>query len=188
MVVNVNGMDKFGRAYMTQAMAIAHTLQLFNGNVEVKNRKERDARGFTAWALFNFQRYLCHTTYRLLSDSLNSALCYHFWDPPLIAHPPNFPLPMPPTNHEWYPQMWLKYSMNPTLIPTLFGVLFKATVDFRVILNDIGLRVFGSDVSEPKFSKEETMIFYSRLSEWYQSLPEPLTPKHIAFPQQFQLQ
>jgi hypothetical protein len=51
-------MDKIGWAYTMQAVTMAHALQLYNPAAEVKGRKQRAVRNFTAWALYCFQRYV----------------------------------------------------------------------------------------------------------------------------------
>jgi hypothetical protein len=57
-VYNVCALDKIGNVYGLQALAIAQDLRLFNGNAHVKSERVRNARNFTAWALFNMDRYV----------------------------------------------------------------------------------------------------------------------------------
>lgn len=70
MIYNVCGLDKIGRSYGAEAIAMADDLQLFNGSVEMKSGRERDARNFTAWAVYKFETYvLDHAAWTLLTVS-----------------------------------------------------------------------------------------------------------------------
>lgn len=63
---NMACMDRIRWTYTLQAVAIAYDLQLFDPAKRVKSKKLRNARDFTAWALFSYQRYGC---FKLLSSS-----------------------------------------------------------------------------------------------------------------------
>ena len=57
LVYNASGLDKIGAIYQAQGIAIAHELKLFDGSSHVRSERLRGARDFTAWALFNLERY-----------------------------------------------------------------------------------------------------------------------------------
>jgi hypothetical protein len=117
-----------------------------------------------------------------------SLHCYVCFEPPLIHTPPDIPLPDPSADPEWYGEMWIKYPMNQKLLPTYFGYLFKAKADFRVIMNDIALHYFGKSESTPKLNLQKVKGFHSRLRNWYDKLPEPLTARRIVLPSHLMLQ
>jgi hypothetical protein len=112
-------------------------------------------------------------------------IAYQFFEIPLVRQPPRFPLPDPIANSEWYSQTWIKYPLTHTLIPTHFPLLFKAQAEFRVIMNEICLESLGDS---PKLTSERAKGFFLRLTEWYDNLPEPLSPREIVLPEQFYLQ
>jgi len=75
------------------------------------------------------------------------------------------------------------------LYSTQFGSVFKAKADFRVILNELGLRLFpGQKSPADRLSDEEIAGFYSRFEGWYQELPESLSPHKAVLPAHLKLQ
>jgi hypothetical protein len=56
LVYNVNGHDKIGWTFTLRAVAIAHELALFHPSPDIKNKRLREGRDFTAWAIFSWQR------------------------------------------------------------------------------------------------------------------------------------
>ncbi|PHH86631.1 hypothetical protein CDD83_9949 [Cordyceps sp. RAO-2017] len=56
LVHNLDGLDEIGRAYGEHSVTLASALGLFGGAVEeVRSKRDRDGRAFTAWALFSFE-------------------------------------------------------------------------------------------------------------------------------------
>lgn len=82
----------------------------------------------------------------------------------------------------------MKYPLNQTIFPAHHGHLFKAKAELWSITNDIALQAFKYSGSRQRLSIEQILGFYSRLTAWYNNLPEPLTPKRIVLPDQFKLQ
>ena len=54
---NMCGLDKIGRAYSVQAIALAHALRLYDDVPAVRGESSRSADGrvFTAWMLYNYE-------------------------------------------------------------------------------------------------------------------------------------
>lgn len=78
--------------------------------------------------------------------------------------------------------------MGPKLFSTQFGHLFKAAAEIRVIMNDRCLQCFGKLAPSPRVTMEQALGFHTRLKDWYDNLPGPLTPERIVSPGQFMLQ
>ncbi|KAH8677830.1 hypothetical protein BX600DRAFT_138214 [Xylariales sp. PMI_506] len=178
-VHNMNCKDTIGWAYTKKAVDMALGMGLFNTETKVQSKRESDARDFTAWALFSFQ----------------SLHCSLLFEPTLIAEAPKVPLPDPATEPEWYGEVWLRYPSSHKPCPSLFGELFKARCEVRVIMNDIVARYFGrpgyiEDKAAPisdRSTINEVNFFHNRLCNWYQNLPESLSPKKIVLPSQLML-
>lgn len=51
-----SGSDKIGVAYTLQACSVAHRIGLFKAATTTQSARSRRARGYMAWALFNWQR------------------------------------------------------------------------------------------------------------------------------------
>ncbi|PVI01196.1 hypothetical protein DM02DRAFT_717996 [Periconia macrospinosa] len=162
------GLDKIGKVYRDQGVAMAHGLGLFSGNEHVAPQRLRDARNFTAWALFNFE----------------TLVSWEMFTAPSISSPPKTPLPNPLQDSKWYSEVWYKYPLNTSIFPMRFGSVFEATSRFRIILNDITkLRVEMGG----KYTAAQAHGFGSRLMAWYADMPPMLSPKNIVLPAHFML-
>jgi hypothetical protein len=53
----MNAIDAVGSTYTQLAVNMAHRMKLFGPNGTKQDTKKRNASVFTAWALFNWQRY-----------------------------------------------------------------------------------------------------------------------------------
>lgn len=63
---------------------------------------------------------------------------------------------------------------------------FKASSDFRLILNDMAWQAFGE--GRKGLSYAEGLHFQARLNAWYDSLPQQLSASMIVFPFHLELQ
>ncbi|KAK5658741.1 hypothetical protein OQA88_1550 [Cercophora sp. LCS_1] len=117
-------------------------------------------------------------------QSLN---CWYYFRPPLRRSPPEFPLPDPFENTEWYGETWVKYPLTSSRLPTYHPLLFKAKADLWAIINDYSLHAFGRTESHKPLPTSDVLWFYRRLLAWHDALPEPLTPRRIVFPHQIML-
>lgn len=70
LVYSHNGMDKIGEIYLSHAIHKAQQLHLFGDHAMIDNERMFHARVFTAWALFNWQWYVC-----LVTSVLDHVLC-----------------------------------------------------------------------------------------------------------------
>lgn len=110
---------------------------------------------------------------------------FSFMHPPLLRRPPDWDLPDPMVDAQWYGEIWLKYPLSYSLCPLYFGHSFRARCEFRIIMNEFCHTAY-SKVSE--VTLDEANAFYRRLRSWYNNLAEPLLPQTIVFPGQLQLQ
>lgn len=62
LVYSHNGMDKIGEIYLNHALNKARQMDLFGDHATVDNERVFHARVFSAWALFNWQWYVCLVT------------------------------------------------------------------------------------------------------------------------------
>ncbi|KAG6002751.1 hypothetical protein E4U54_000808 [Claviceps lovelessii] len=168
-VHNLSGLDEVGKPYQLHAIALACRMRLFHRtDIREADDRMRDGKAFTAWALYNW-------------DSLNA---FSFMAPPLLKKPPEWPLPDPSDDVDWYGEMWLKYPMTSALSPSHFAHVIKSRCRFRIIMNDF-CEVAYSDGRE--ISLETAQKLHARLRTWYDGLPGPLQPKNIVLPGHLQL-
>ncbi|KAM0250878.1 hypothetical protein ACHAQJ_008456 [Trichoderma viride] len=170
---NLCGLDTIGQAYRIQAIALAHQMRLFDGPVNgqsVNARIDRFEKGkaFAAWTLFSWE----------------TLISFSFMIAPLLKKPPNQLLPDPSQNAHWYGEVWLKYPLGRSLLPSHFGQVFKAKSQFRAIMNEFCQAAYseGSKVTLDKANE-----LHLKLRSWYDSLPTPLLPKTIVLPGHLQL-
>jgi hypothetical protein len=104
---------------------------------------------------------------------------------PLLRDPPDWHLPDPSEETEWYGEIWVKYPLSNRLLPSYFGQVFRVRSQFRVIMNDTCQAAYskGSGVTLGKANE-----FLARLKGWFDGLPGPLLPKSIVLPGHLQLQ
>jgi hypothetical protein len=174
-ISNSDSMDRVGRAYMTQAVGMAHDMQLFKAPSPEESKELQRVRTFTAWCLFAW-------------DSLQS---FYFFRQPFFPHPPEFPLPDPQADGSWYSEIRIQYPLNSEPVPVGFGAVFKATLEFRSIVHDISARFFTSPTTNTHLQDSDNIAdiseFCSRLQNWFNGLPAPLTEKNITFPSHIRL-
>ncbi|KAK3368671.1 hypothetical protein B0H63DRAFT_497828 [Podospora didyma] len=174
LVYSLNGADRLGQIYTSQAIAISKELGLFEkpADWESMSPKVRIVRTITAWGLYGYE----------------CEYVYHFLREPLLEMPPDLELPDVDNHPEWYSEVWLKYPLQQTLYPMHFGHSFKALCEFRAIMKDVSVGYyFGRPAPRPMPSLEIIVKLYSRLGAWYNKLPEPLTARKIVFPGQMKL-
>jgi hypothetical protein len=105
----------------------------------------------------------------------------------MISHP-TVPLPDPTQRLQWYGEVWVKYPKNPCIFPSNFGHFFKAKAEFLIILNEISLQCFRAVEPQGAMMGQNLSAFESRLENWYNGLPECLSPTNIALPAHLKLQ
>jgi hypothetical protein len=116
-----------------------------------------------------------------------SLSSYNYLQPPPLREPPQLPLPDPLEQPQWYAEMWVRYPLSQSPLPTHHGLLFKAKADFWAIVNDVSFLTLSHHRPPSKLPVNQTLEFYNRLRAWGQNLPEPLTPKKIVLPHQLKL-
>ncbi|KAJ4077892.1 hypothetical protein NW769_015238, partial [Fusarium oxysporum] len=90
-IYDCDTMDKIGRSYLLQAVAMAHDLKLFQSSSDkAMSKKTQRARAFTAWCLYAW-------------DAMHS---FHYRLPPLFDEAPEFPLPSVHEDPSWYPEIY----------------------------------------------------------------------------------
>ncbi|KAL2261349.1 hypothetical protein VTK26DRAFT_4346 [Humicola hyalothermophila] len=168
LIHNLNGSDKIGWRYTKRAIDMGNEIQLWSGPLGSHGPEMQSVRAYTAWGLFGWQ-------------CLNS---YHYLEPPLLTEAPKPPLPDPSAQPQWYGELWIKYPLTQSLVPTCHGHLFKAKADFWAIMNDFLLLRFPHHRSPTNLSLDQTFGFYNRLQAWLHNLPEPLSARKVVLPQQ----
>ena len=106
----------------------------------------------------------------------------------MIEKPPKASLPSPSATEFWSDDIWLEYPSSKTLMRQYLGITFKATCEFRVILNDMTARSHGKSNPGKSLTLQEALKFYHRFKAWYSALPEPLKAANIVYPVHLKLQ
>jgi hypothetical protein len=88
---------------------------------------------------------------------------------------------------QWYGELWIKYPLGQSRLPTYHGLVFKAQADFWTIITEFLLLTFSRPRSIARLSLAQIFGFYNRLQAWLHNLPEPLTPRKIVLPHQLKL-
>ncbi|KAF2652241.1 putative C6 transcription factor [Lophiostoma macrostomum CBS 122681] len=166
---NLSGLDEVGQAYRIQAIALANSMHLFSSSAfQGQSAKIRNGMAYAAWALFNWE----------------TLVGFSFMFAPLLSKQPDWDLPDPSKDSQWYGEVWVKYPMSNHLLPLHFGQVFRATSSFRIIMNEVCQAAYSGD---PGISLRQAREFLSRLKAWFGFLPECLTPKSIVLPGHLQL-
>ncbi|KAK3301063.1 uncharacterized protein B0H64DRAFT_382525 [Chaetomium fimeti] len=171
LIYNLNASDKIGWRFTLNAIEMADEIQLLGPPLERHSPEMQCARTYTAWGLFCWQ-------------NLGS---YHYLKPPPISKPPETPLPDPSERPQWYGELWVRYPLSQSRLPTYHGYLFKALSEFWTIMNEVSTLTFSRQGPSTKLSVDQIFRFYYRLRAWQHNLPEPLTPKKIVLPHQLKL-
>jgi hypothetical protein len=108
--------------------------------------------------------------------------------PPLLAEPPELPLPDAAQNPGWYGEFWLKYPLSETLIPVHFGHLFQTMSNLRLLINELGSDAFIGNKSTSVLEIAVIRKYLRRMEFWYNGIPEVLAVTDIKFPWELKLQ
>ncbi|KAF4470200.1 Zn(2)-C6 fungal-type DNA-binding domain [Fusarium albosuccineum] len=166
-ISNSDGMDKIGRMYMLQAVAMANDIGLFGSHAEIKGNKMRRARAFTAWGVMAW-------------DAMES---FYFHREPLLKRPPDGSPPDPAVDPAWYGEIWVRYPLNSFVSPTHLGSNTKALMDLRLLMHDMAHAYFGRSVSQERGpALAQVLGFRSRLDAWFSAFPAPLRYRQIMLP------
>jgi hypothetical protein len=116
--------------------------------------------------------------------------CYHLLMPPLIKDPPKISLPDPEKAPQWYGETWIQYPLSERIFSMSYGWHFKAKMELSLIMHSLSSRLFGDKVDSGLAAPlSQTVINYSaKLTAWYSSLSEGLSPTAIVYPFQLKLQ
>lgn len=112
---------------------------------------------------------------------------YHCFKAPLISDPPLSPLPDPSRYPDWYGELWVRYPLGPPRSPTYHGLVVKARADLLSICVEFASVAFRNPERREQLSVRQILGFYTRLTDWRDKLPEPLTPRKIVLPNQLKL-
>ncbi|KAF9701037.1 hypothetical protein EKO04_000295 [Ascochyta lentis] len=169
-ILNVNGLSTVGDFYISQAVVMAHNLRLFEPASVQSDSRLRRGREFTAWGLWLWQ----------------VAASYYYRRAPFIRDPPAFAAPDPDVDPDWYGELYVRYPLSPTVTPMYLGHVVKATIDLRLIVNDLSLLQFAQS-KEQELSSEQVLDFKTRLDGLMQQLPITLAPHRISLPCHFNI-
>ncbi|KAJ4257973.1 hypothetical protein NW762_008110 [Fusarium torreyae] len=159
-------MDKIGKSYMLQAVAMAHDTNLFKVDSRINSRKMQRARTFTAWCLYTW-------------DAMQS---FYLRQEPLIKEPPETPLPDIMADPSWFGEIWVRYPLSDTPVPTHFGHVVKATMDLRSLMHEVASALFKGKGLDENPSPETLNSFRSKLDNLFNQLPEVLSSKNLILP------
>lgn len=112
---------------------------------------------------------------------------YYYRRAPFVKDPPALEAPDPDVNPEWYGEVYIRYPLSPTITRMYLGHVMKATINLRVIMNDISLLQFTSTEST-ELSFDQVLKFKARLDALMQNLPATLAPSRILLPCHFNVQ
>ncbi|KAF4334289.1 nitrate assimilation regulatory nirA [Fusarium beomiforme] len=171
-IVNMFDMDPLSSAFLVQATDMAHELDLFEPTTYIKNKKLKNSYDITAWSLFHWQCTLSH----------------QFMTVPLLKSPPQSAIPDPDRDPSWFGEIWLKFPSSSVLIPLRTGLVFKAKSDFSVVLNKCMLEIEDApDDYVYQNGAIKIIDVIKKLEDWYNGLPEPLSPANIVSPSQLKV-
>jgi hypothetical protein len=168
-IYNNCGLDKLGDVYGLQGFALAHEMELMDGNTHILSRRLRDAYNYAAWGLFN----------------MDSLFAWQFLRKPVFSYPPRVHLPDPAVQSEWYGEFWMRYPQDQQLTTSHWGFFFKALSEFNIIVNAACSMTFGETLS---MTSAQARTSGKRLAVWYRNLPSCLDPTNMVLPSHFLLQ
>ncbi|KAH6663569.1 hypothetical protein F5X68DRAFT_218053 [Plectosphaerella plurivora] len=172
LLLNISGMDKVGRMYGRQITGIARELGLFGYLTHIEDPRLLQAHQFMAWSLF----------------CLQGIVDFAFRSKPTYMKPPKCTLPDAAQDPGWYGEIWIQYHDSDMLTPLHCGALFSARVGLVSVLHELMVKLDWRDPLNVG-RDHATLVIDAlwKLKDWYQRLPEPLTPRKIATPGQLKL-
>lgn len=118
---------------------------------------------------------------------LTHVQTYYYRRTPFLKNPPAVPAPNPDLDPEWYGEIYVRYPLSPTITRMHLGHVMKATINLRIIMNEIALAQFSS--YEPiQLSPNQVLGFKRRLEDLMQKIPAALMPSKIMLPCHFNVQ
>ncbi|KAF5566611.1 cupin domain-containing protein [Fusarium napiforme] len=159
-----NGMDQVGALYLTRALEMSKSLDLFGSTTHPGDPELDKARVFTAWVLYSWQ----------------ALFNFSFFRAPPITKPPVLLRPDANLSPEWYGEVWMQYPHTPTRNRLHVGHKLQAEVQLRHIMNELGIMMFG-DSPQP-LTIDQIVGIKKKLDIWKDRLPECLRPKNLVFP------
>src|SRR4051812_14356848 len=107
---------------------------------------------------------------------------------PLIKTPPEMPFPDPKTDPHFHDEMWVRYPMAKSIVPTHYADTITARRWLSDIKNDIIYQIRNRLESEGPPSLSTILHFKVRLANWFENLPPALQSRNIVFPAQLEVQ
>ncbi|KEY72890.1 hypothetical protein S7711_06721 [Stachybotrys chartarum IBT 7711] len=171
-VLNFSGLDRIGLVYIRRALDMGRNLGLLDSPAEANDANVLRNRVFTAWCLFNWR-----------------SLTYYY----MAIHPnadevPQVDLHDPKEHVDWYGEINVKYPTSDALIPTRFGLAFKAQCELAVLMHRLTSCRYATQCDKSDGTLvHNTARVISDLHAWYAALPECLRPYNIVFPKDLKL-
>ncbi|KAI8714859.1 Zn(2)-C6 fungal-type domain-containing protein [Fusarium sp. LHS14.1] len=157
---NIDGIDKIGASYLAQCIAMGVDMGLFTQTFASKSSRQCTVYAMTAWSLFAWQ----------------AMQQFHFYLEPLLSEPPTIELPTD------LGEIFVMYPHAGSPWPVQHSSVFRAIIGFRKIMNEVGIRNFGSGKDQGPLNLDEAMSYRAKLLEWMQYLPTSLSPSQIVLP------
>jgi hypothetical protein len=176
---------------------MAHNLRIFESAPIKMNPRLCRGQEFIAWAIWLWQVGVVGSLPRLIGCSFR--ICYRvvffncffvvlirtqsYYDrrATFVENSPAFEAPDPDVNPEWYGEVYIRYSLSPTITHMYLGHVMKATVNLRIIMKNISLLHFASTEPTALFF-EQVLKLRARLDALMQNLPTTLAPSGISLP------
>ena len=108
---------------------------------------------------------------------------FHYRLSPLFDEAPECPLPSAHDHPSWYPEIYVRYPLDNTIVFIGFGPSMKAMVDLQHIAHNVS-RYYWSGTSQPA---NDPSPFRLQLDAWVRGLPEPLTFSNVILPMHFRI-
>lgn len=106
---------------------------------------------------------------------------YYYRRAPFVDHPPAFAAPDPDVDPDWYGEVFVRYPLSRTITRMHLGYVMKATINLRIILNDMSLLQFATK-EQKALTSAQVLAFKTRLDTLMQNLPPVLAPSRISLP------
>jgi len=115
-------------------------------------------------------------------------VAFYFFKEPWLKKPPAFDLPDSTADPSFYGEIWIRYPLDRTKYPKYFGHTFMASIQLRVILNELAAELFTAGQTKKFLSLEEAYAFEFKCKSWFEALPAVISAASVVLPNQLKVQ
>jgi hypothetical protein len=105
-----------------------------------------------------------------------------------MREPPKYRLPPSKDSTRYFGEIYVQYPSCNVRTPIFHGMMLHSICKFRVIMNDLGARIFDDTNTLSALSLRDAYEARDRLRDWYNNLPDELKPHRIAIPSHLKIQ